>query len=125
MNGPQSMSRKQLGALGEQSAETHLRSAGYTIVARNWRCRTGEIDIVAMDGQTLVFVEVRTRSSAFRFGTPQESVDARKQRQIMETSQIYLHQRGQHERQIRFDVISVYMNPAGELNQIEHIRWAF
>ena len=65
--------RRVTAALGEAAAAQYLAHVGYTIVERNYRCRTGEIDLVAWDGDQLVFVEVRTCSSA-RFGTPEESV---------------------------------------------------
>ncbi|MHC2179701.1 putative endonuclease [Paenibacillus sp. PvR052] len=119
------LKRKELGALGEAAAEQRLNQQGFRLLARNWRCRTGEIDIIAMDGEILVFVEVRTRSGRGVFGTPQESVNVRKQRQIVETSQVYLHQERQYDRQIRYDVIAVQTDPTGAVLHIEEIRNAF
>ncbi|TVY08800.1 YraN family protein [Paenibacillus cremeus] len=119
------LSKKQLGALGEAAAEQYLRKLGYTIIGRNWRCRSGEIDLIAEEGDTLIFVEVRTRSSSSQFGTPAESVDFRKQRQVTETAQVYLLQKKQYDRPIRFDVISVQTDSVGVVQTIEQIRSAF
>ena len=81
--------RKTTGAPGEAIGADYLRRQGYRIVATNWRCRRGEIDIIAQDSATLVFVEVRARSSA-RLGSPEESVTPAKQRQLVELAQTYL-----------------------------------
>ena len=81
--------RKTTGARGETIAVDYLRREGYGIVDTNWRCRRGEIDIIARDGATLVFVEVRARSSA-RLGSPEESVTPAKQRRLAELAQTYL-----------------------------------
>lgn len=81
--------RKTTGALGEAVAADYLRQKGYTIATTNWRCRRGEIDIIARDGATLVFVEVRTRSSA-RLGSAEESVTPAKQRRLAELAETYL-----------------------------------
>lgn len=119
------LKRKELGAVGEAAAEQRLKEQGFRLLARNWRCRTGEIDIIAMDGEILVFVEVRTRSGRGAFGTPLESVNARKQRQIIETSQVYMHQQRQQGRQVRYDVLAVQTDPTGVVLHIEQIRNAF
>lgn len=119
------LKRKELGVVGEAAAEQRLKEQGFQLLARNWRCRTGEIDFIAIDGEILVFVEVRTRSGRATFGTPQESVNARKQRQIVETSQVYLHQERQHGRQVRYDVLAVQTDPTGAVLHIEQIRNAF
>ena len=70
-----------LGRFGEDTAAAHLERAGLSLVARNWRCREGEIDIVALDGELLVFCEVKTRSG-LGFGSPAESVSLTKQRRL-------------------------------------------
>ncbi|TDF98244.1 YraN family protein [Paenibacillus piri] len=119
------LTRKQLGAVGEHFASEHLRSLHYEILAQNWRCRTGEIDLIAMDGPLLVFIEVRTRSGTRQFGTPQESVDALKQRKVTETAQYYAHRHQLLDRQQRFDVISVMTDPEGHLQALEHFTNAF
>ncbi|WP_409340992.1 YraN family protein [Paenibacillus sp. MBLB4367] len=117
--------RKALGALGEKQAAAHLLGLGYKLLEVNWRCRTGEIDIVAQDGDTLVFVEVRTRGRSDSFGTPLESIDFRKRKQVRDTALVYLHSRRHASGGIRFDVIGV--RTAAGLNEaeIEHVRNAF
>jgi putative endonuclease len=117
--------RKQLGAYGEQLAEKELAGRGYRIAERNWRCRTGEIDRIAWDGDVLVFVEVRTRRYTGTFGTPEESVDSRKQRQVRETAQVYLHMCRLHDAWVRFDLISVYLDAAGEFLKLNYLENAF
>ena len=82
--------RQTTGARGEALAADHLRNQGYGILQTNWRCRRGEIDIIAQDGATLVFVEVRTRSSG-QAGSAEESVTPAKQRRLAELAQTYLH----------------------------------
>lgn len=119
------MNRKQLGAFGEQKAAEHLETLGYRIMERNWRCRTGEIDLIAQDGDVLVFIEVRTRSGSRAFGTPEESVDYKKQLQVMETAQFYIHRSQLQTLQPRFDVISVMTDKMGSQVTLRHIKNAF
>jgi putative endonuclease len=114
--------RRELGRQGELMAEAFLRDCHYTIVARNYRCRAGEIDLVALDGRVLVFVEVRSRRGA-RVGTPLESVDARKQAQVARVAQHFLSARGWHERDARFDVVGIRFD--AEPPAVEHVRGAF
>ncbi len=117
--------RKELGRQGEQYAREHLSQNGYRIVAQNWRCRTGEIDLVAERDGVLVFVEVRTRRMTGRYGTPQESVDFRKQRQVRETAQMYLYRHRLYDVKVRFDVICVLLSPEGVFSRLDHIHGAF
>jgi putative endonuclease len=119
------LTRKMLGALGEQYALEHLQSLKYRILANNWRCRTGEIDLIAMDGELLVFIEVRTRSGSTAFGTPQESVNAMKQQKVRETAQFYAHRYQLLDRQLRFDVISIVTDKEGQRLTLEHFLNAF
>ena len=114
--------RRELGRRGEAVAEAFLRSRRYTIVARNYRCRLGEIDLVALDGTTLVFVEVRSRRGDVA-GTPFESVDARKQARVARVAQHFLAARGWIERDARFDVIGVRFD--ADPPAVEHARAAF
>jgi putative endonuclease len=114
--------RRELGRRGELMAEAFLRDRAYTIVARNYRCRAGEIDLVALDGRVLVFVEVRSRRGA-RVGTPLESVDGRKQAQVARVAQHFLAARGWHERDARFDVVGIRFD--AEPPAVEHVRGAF
>ena len=99
--------RQLLGADGERAAEKFLRRQRYTIVARNYRCTSGEVDLIALDGSTIVFVEVKTRTQV-GFGSPLEAVGPRKQRQIQRAAQYYLTKNRLHDRNARFDVVGVW-----------------
>ena len=99
--------RQLLGSEGERQAETYLRHQRYVILRRNYRCRAGEVDLVALDGHTVVFVEVKTRTQE-GFGSPLEAVDRRKQRQIRRAAQYYLRENRLHDRNARFDVVGVW-----------------
>lgn len=111
-----------LGRRGEVVAETFLRTRNYTIVARNYRCRAGEIDLVALDGATVVFVEVRSRRGTLA-GTPLESVDGRKQAKVAQVARHFVAARGWHERDARFDVVGVQFD--AEPPAVEHVQGAF
>ena len=95
-----------LGRWGEGIAAEYLRKKRYTIVAANYRCRFGEIDLIAENRQYLVFVEVKLRKSA-AFAEAMEFVDRRKQERLKETAAIYLSQ-NEKQKQPRFDVIEIY-----------------
>ncbi len=118
-----SQQRRNLGALGEQLAARHLRKKGYTIIEQNYRCRLGEIDIIARDGTTLVFIEVKTRTST-TFGTPAMAVTPRKQHQISRAAQQYLASHDLFDNDARFDVVAVFLPPNG-VNEIEVVQNAF
>src|SRR5271163_950312 len=111
-----------LGRRGERAAEKYLRRNGYRIVARNFRAAGAEIDIVAMDGDTLVFVEVKTRRSR-EAGAPEEAVDERKQKQIRRAAEIFATRYRADEVTMRFDVIAV--DASGDRLEIELLRNAF
>ena len=98
--------RKVLGADGERAAEEILRRQRYRIVERNYRCPVGEVDLIALDGKTVVFIEVKTRRGA-GFGSPLEAVDDRKQRQVSRAAQYFLSVHRLHDRAARFDVVGV------------------
>ncbi|MDD9270268.1 YraN family protein [Paenibacillus sp. GCM10023248] len=117
--------RKQLGKLGEDLAEAYLCRLDYRILERNWRCRAGELDIVAEHAGMLVVVEVRTRRPSGRFGLAKESVDLRKQSKVREVVQHYLHRHRKYEQSVRFDVITVELTSDGSQPHIEHIEGAF
>ena len=123
--GKQPANRRQKGAVAEEAAVQHLIQNGYQILDRNWRCRSGELDITAEKDGVLVFIEVRSRSSSGRFGTPSESVDQRKVLQVRSTAEHYLHLKKQHGRSIRFDVIAVMLNADLSAASVEHIPNAF
>lgn len=116
--------RKILGRKGEEAAVRYLESNGYLVLKRNYRCRLGEIDIVALDRDTLVFVEVRSRSSS-GFGAAQESVTQRKQFKLRRLAWHYLKSEKKTGSNSRFDVIAVSFNREGEVKRLEHIENAF
>jgi len=116
-------SRIELGKLGESVACEALTRAGYAVLARRFRTRIGEIDIVCRDGATVVFVEVKARRST-RFGIPAEAVTPRKQRRIVTMAQVFLSRRRLEGRPCRFDVVSVLM-PPGQAPVVRIIRDAF
>jgi putative endonuclease len=114
--------RQRLGAEGERAAEKYLRRQRYTILQRNYRCRAGEVDLIALDGYVVVFIEVKTRTQP-GFGTPLEAVDLRKQRQIQRAAQYYLAQNRLQDRDARFDVVGVW-SEGGEVH-CELVKNAF
>lgn len=111
------------GEAAERFAEAHLQARGLTTRVRNYRCPGGELDLVMMDGATLVFVEVRMRTTR-RFGGAEASVDARKRARIARCAAHYLQVgHGNREAPCRFDVVALY--PAGEQYDVNWIRAAF
>ena len=115
--------RLTLGAWGEQQAVEYLRRQGMKILEQNFTTKVGEIDIIARDKKYLVFVEVKTRRSQL-FGTPQEAVGPRKQRQIIRTAHWYLQNHPGGKYQPRFDVIAILCQSGKEV-EITHIVDAF
>src|SRR5260370_38528979 len=95
-----------LGRRGERAAEKYLKRKGYRIVARNFRASGAELDLVAVDGETLVFVEVKTRRSLVA-GAPEEAVDARKQSRLRRAGEAFAIQYRVGERAMRFDIVAV------------------
>ena len=113
-------SRKKLGAWGEKVAATKLEADGYRIVARNWRCQQGEIDLVAQAGDGLLaFVEVKTRKGR-AMGLPEEALTPHKGRKLIQLAQIYL---GEHDLDVdwRIDLVAVELDSGGKLLRCEHI----
>jgi len=110
------------GKAGELAARRFLENKGYDILETNWRFHRAEVDLIAKDGKILVFVEVKTRSSD-AFGKPEAFVDARKQRFLAEAASAYMELTG-HDWEIRFDIVSVLVNPGGEA-LLEHFEDAF
>lgn len=94
------------GKIGEDLAEKYLASKDYYILSRNYHSRFGEIDIIASDGTSIVFVEVKTRTQN-QFGTPLEAITSHKLSKMIKTSQFYLTQRSMHNYPYRFDAIEV------------------
>lgn len=117
-----SFDRRGYGDEGEEAAARFLESQGYRILSRNFRCRYGEIDLVAEKDQLLCFVEVRTRSSAV-WGDPSNSVSWAKQRRVVKAALHYLFAYRVREKMIRFDVVSVIGR--GKDAVLEHLPNAF
>jgi putative endonuclease len=117
--------RRQLGQLGEDLAAQHLERLGYEIVARNHRTRHGELDIVAADRTTLVFVEVKTRRAGP--GAPFDALHDRKRGQVRRLAAEYLAcvSRRPRGRELRFDAIGVTIDARGALVALEHLEGAF
>ncbi|MGE0609918.1 MAG: YraN family protein [Pirellulales bacterium] len=113
-----------LGQRGEAAAAKFLRGLGYVIVARSARHRLGEIDIVAVEGRTVVFVEVKTRES-HDAGHPAEAVTPDKQRRLTRLALNYLKRHGLLEHAARFDVVAITWPAGGRRPVIEHIKNAF
>lgn len=114
--------RLDLGRRSEEAAGDHLQRSGYAVVARNFRSRAGEIDLVAEKAGTLVFVEVRCRRDD-RFGTAAESVTSRKRRRLCLAAELYLQRLRAEPAVVRFDVIAVEWHDGKP--QIDHIESAF
>jgi putative endonuclease len=110
----------ELGAFGERVAERHLVAAGFVIVDRNWRCRAGEIDIVALDGDVVVVCEVKTRTGD-AYGSPLDAVTPAKARRLRQLAGLWLRQSPLHPASIRIDVVAVMCPPGGNPG-VEHLR---
>jgi len=113
-----------LGQVGEAAAARFLERHGLVILARNLRCRLGEIDLLARDGPTLVFVEVKARRGLLG-DPPEAAVDARKRARLTRLALRYLAARRLGERSCRFDVVGVSLDEAGGVIGVRHLRHAF
>ena len=114
--------RQLLGKEGERIAERYLIKKGYKLVERNYRCPSGEIDLIVLDRRVVVFVEVKTRTG-HAFGTPFEAVEFRKQQKMTQAAQYFLAQKGLQQRDARFDVVGISW--PGRQPVVEHIENAF
>ena len=113
-----------LGQRGEDAAARFLQREGYKILARGRRLATGELDLVALDGRTIVFVEVKTRTSADA-GHPADAVDAVKQRKLTRLAVTFMKRHGLLEYPARFDVVAITWPSDGSRPRIEHFKNAF
>ena len=113
-----------LGDAGERQAAKFLKRLGYRIVTRRFRFGRGDIDLVALDGQTIVFVEVKTRRSS-DWGTPEEAVDHFKQKQLTKLALAFLKRYNLLERAARFDVVSIVWPDDRQPPKITHFQNAF
>jgi len=115
--------RKRVGKDGETEAVGYLQAKGYTILERNYRAERGEIDIVIRDGETLVFVEVKTKHQN-GFGEPEDWVDQKKQTQIGKVAMLYLQDKNLEGVDCRFDVVTiVYENGKKKIRHIQDAFW--
>ena len=116
--------RRTLGRHGEDLAAQHLERLGYAIVARNHRTRHGELDVIATDGRTLVFCEVKTRRGR---GDPWDALHEAKRRQVRRMAREYLAQTAGRPRlpALRFDAIGVVVDAQGRLVRLDHLEGAF
>lgn len=112
-----------IGAYGEQVAVRHVEGQGMVVLDRNWRCTAGEIDIVALDGQTVVICEVKTRSGP-GYGTGLEAVTWEKGARLRRLALAWLDANGRYGAAVRVDVIAVHRRRWGP-PQVEHVRGAF
>ncbi|MDB5343844.1 MAG: hypothetical protein JWP89_2221 [Schlesneria sp.] len=119
---PQTTAR--LGDRGENVAANYLESQSFRILERQHRGHYGEVDLIAIDGDTIVFVEVKTRATSAA-GDPTEAVDRTKQRKITRSALAYLKQKGWLERRARFDVVAILWNGGGGQPTLKHYRNAF
>lgn len=111
-----------VGNIGEDAAVRYLLSNHFILVMRNFKARYGEIDIIVRENETLVFVEVKTRSNN-AFGSPEESVTPKKLREVVETAQYYLHIHPREAANVRIDVIGIVLDPHTlRVSSLRHLR---
>lgn len=115
---------KVLGAFGEDMACSYLEKQGYRILERNFSCKAGELDIIAFDGETLTFVEVKCRTGT-GYGNPSEAVSYYKQSRIVKTALFYMNKHKIFDYMSRFDVIEVLTEGTKESTKINLIKNAF
>ncbi len=113
--------RRRLGNWGEGVAAVQLEAAGYAIVARNWRCAAGEIDLVARDGETLVFVEVKTRRGR-AYGAPEEALTPRKAQKLLQLGAQYVYEQALGDINWRIDLVAIELDARGLLLRCDHVR---
>ncbi len=114
------LAKDAVGAYGERVAAAHLVAVGMVILDRNWRCAAGELDIVARDGDTVVFCEVKTRTGT-GYGFPLEAVTPRKAARLRRLAATWLHERDVRVPDVRIDVVGV-LRPRRGAAQVEHVR---
>ena len=115
------MKRRELGNLGEKLAQDFLSNNGYQILEKNYRCPEGEVDIIAKQADTLVFVEVRTKQSR-QFGTPEESITTQKMERLRAVAAHYGQNRDGLPALWRIDVVAIQMERSGRVSRIELIE---
>lgn len=120
--GPAGLSPQDIGRIGERLARSHLEARGYAVITTNYRCRWGEIDLIARDGPMWAFVEVRTRRSN-AYGAPEESVTPAKLERLTMAAQDYLAQHTANTAAIqwRIDLVAVLLGPNRSVQSIRHL----
>ncbi|ABM13016.1 YraN family protein [Mycolicibacterium vanbaalenii] len=113
-------SRAEIGALGEQLAVDYLQGLGLRVLARNWRCRYGELDVIAADGRAVVFIEVKTRTTD-RFGGVAQAVTPTKVRRLRRLAGVWLAQQPGHWAAVRIDVVTVRIGRR-RVPEVTHIK---
>jgi len=114
--------RHKTGRRGEALAQSYLRAKSIKVIDRNYRCKFGEIDLIARQHDTIIFIEVKTRTH-HQFGPPEASVTKAKQRKIIQVALGYLTQHELHDAPVRFDVIGITL--MGNKHRLNHIEAAF
>ena len=119
--------RRTLGRAGEQYALDHLARRGFDVVARNFRTRHGEIDLIVCDGRALVFVEVKARHASARAGTPLDALSPAKQAQVRRMARAWLAETPDSPRvaELRFDAVGVTVDGTGRLLALDHLEGCF
>jgi putative endonuclease len=112
----------EVGRRGETLAVALLKKKGYSIIDRNYRCQLGEVDVVALDGKTVCFVEVKTRRSN-RYDRPEMAVHKRKQQKLSKVAHWFLRDKNMQNVSVRFDVIAIQKR--GDLHEVRHLENAF
>lgn len=120
MNSRATDPRRRLGQWGENLAVRHLEAKGLALIERNWRCASGEIDVVARDGETVVFVEVKTRRGR-GFGAPEEALTPHKAQKLMQLGQQYMADHNLDDVNWRIDLVAVELDNSGLLLRCDHI----
>ncbi|MFI5931262.1 YraN family protein [Actinoplanes sp. NPDC051494] len=115
--------RQAVGAFGERVAERHLQEQGLVVLARNWRCDRGEIDLILRDGDIIVFCEVKTRRGD-AYGSPAEAINIVKVQRLRRLAARWLTHSSVRTAVVRFDVVSVLPQPKGPA-KVDHLRAAF
>lgn len=118
-----SNARAKLGGAGERLAAGWLEARGYRVLARNWRCAYGELDVITEEQGELVFVEVKTRRGVAH-GAPEEAITASKRAHLIAAAQCYLAEHQREEQPYRIDVVAVQLDGQGRLAEVRHYRSA-
>jgi putative endonuclease len=115
------LSRKEVGNLGESLAVEYLKNNGSNIIETNYRCPSGEIDIISQEGDCIVFTEVRTKTGSW-FGTPEESVTNNKKKHLIDSAYTYLEEKDKQQADWRIDFIAIELDRNNKPSRIEQYK---